>query len=224
MTTQKQIQANRANAKSSTGPRSDDGKKKSSRNAVTHGLTARFPLLADEDPKQFAELLQTLVREFVPISMYDRLQIERLAGYFWCAARCAHFEVEILSLARSEIRRGIASKKAKKTALQEVGLGDPLKRFAASEICQILKGAAEAAESEVDQAEDTWGGAFQYDVNKGDALSKLGRHEVRIRNAIEKLIAHLDERRASRTSEARPYDEWERRTYGLDKEEPQEPV
>ena len=40
MTSLKQIEANRRNAKDSTGPRSKAGKQRSSRNAVRHGLTA----------------------------------------------------------------------------------------------------------------------------------------------------------------------------------------
>jgi hypothetical protein len=42
MATDKQIAANRANAAKSTGPRSTAGKKRISRNAVTHGLTSKY--------------------------------------------------------------------------------------------------------------------------------------------------------------------------------------
>lgn len=44
MTTEKQITANRANAKRSTGPKTLAGKLKSSRNAVRHGLSGAMPL------------------------------------------------------------------------------------------------------------------------------------------------------------------------------------
>ena len=43
MATEKQIAANRANAKKSTGPRTSAGKKKSSRNAYRHGLSRPEP-------------------------------------------------------------------------------------------------------------------------------------------------------------------------------------
>jgi len=45
MATEKQIAANRANAKRSTGPKTAAGKLKSSRNAYRHGLSG--PLLSD---------------------------------------------------------------------------------------------------------------------------------------------------------------------------------
>ena len=40
MTSFKQFAANRANARRSTGPRTEEGKQQSRRNAVRHGLTA----------------------------------------------------------------------------------------------------------------------------------------------------------------------------------------
>jgi hypothetical protein len=44
MATEKQIAANRANAKKSTGPRTAAGRLKSSRNAFRHGLSLPLPL------------------------------------------------------------------------------------------------------------------------------------------------------------------------------------
>jgi hypothetical protein len=44
LATEKQIAANRANAKHSTGPRTAAGKVKSSRNAFRHGLSSPMPL------------------------------------------------------------------------------------------------------------------------------------------------------------------------------------
>jgi hypothetical protein len=55
MSTPQQIQANQANAKKSTGPRTSEGKAAAARNAFTHGLSAtpeslfaNCPILADE--------------------------------------------------------------------------------------------------------------------------------------------------------------------------------
>ena len=51
MATEKQIAANRANAKRSTGPKSASGKMVSSRNAYRHGLTCPLSLGADTAAK-----------------------------------------------------------------------------------------------------------------------------------------------------------------------------
>jgi hypothetical protein len=45
MTTARQIKANRANARSSTGPRTDQGKARASRSALRHGLSV--PVLSN---------------------------------------------------------------------------------------------------------------------------------------------------------------------------------
>ena len=47
MTTERQIAANRANAKRSTGPKSRAGKARASQNAYRHGLTACMTMDAD---------------------------------------------------------------------------------------------------------------------------------------------------------------------------------
>ena len=44
MATERQIAANRANSKRSTGPKTSYGRVKSSRNAFRHGLSCRLPL------------------------------------------------------------------------------------------------------------------------------------------------------------------------------------
>lgn len=57
MATEKQIKANRENAKRSTGPKTLAGRLKSSRNALRHGLS--IPACADTSPlpSRFVELL-----------------------------------------------------------------------------------------------------------------------------------------------------------------------
>ena len=55
MATEKQIQANRNNAKKSTGPRTEQGKAASSQNALKHGLLARDAVLPGEDPAELTD-------------------------------------------------------------------------------------------------------------------------------------------------------------------------
>ena len=53
MTSKKQIEANRRNAKKSTGPKTEEGKAKSSMNALKHGLTSQRVWLNEEEKKDF---------------------------------------------------------------------------------------------------------------------------------------------------------------------------
>ena len=57
--TEAQVNANRENAKKSTGPRTAEGKAASSRNRLLHGLRANKHILVDEDdPEDFLILLK----------------------------------------------------------------------------------------------------------------------------------------------------------------------
>jgi transposase len=49
----RQIEANRRNALGSTGPKTEDGKWRSRRNAVRHGLTAETVVVALEDIEDY---------------------------------------------------------------------------------------------------------------------------------------------------------------------------
>ena len=61
MATQKQIDANRRNAKRSTGPKTAAGRAKSSRNAYRHGLSRSLPL---DDPA-FRARMDKLMQDFL---------------------------------------------------------------------------------------------------------------------------------------------------------------
>ena len=82
---QKQIRANRENAKKSTGPRTEAGKKRSSQNARKHGIfVAKIEPVQDgpigEDPDEFYERVEMLVDSMAP---RDPLEVEvatRIAG------------------------------------------------------------------------------------------------------------------------------------------------
>ena len=51
MTSFRQIEANRRNARKSTGPITEEGKQRSRCNAIRHGLTTETAIGAQEDPK-----------------------------------------------------------------------------------------------------------------------------------------------------------------------------
>ncbi len=62
----RQLHANRQNAQHSTGPKSDAGKRRSSENALTHGLTAKRLLLPGEDAELFETHLDEAFAYFAP--------------------------------------------------------------------------------------------------------------------------------------------------------------
>lgn len=66
MVTQKQIDANRRNADKSTGPRTAEGKARSSQNALRHGVLSEKAISHYEDSEAFDALLSQLLCELEP--------------------------------------------------------------------------------------------------------------------------------------------------------------
>ena len=73
MTTERQKKANQTNAEKSTGPRSSAGRRRSSRNAHKHGLTA--PPLWEDVAKWFRLILDDPDAAPVPMEREDRLRV-----------------------------------------------------------------------------------------------------------------------------------------------------
>jgi hypothetical protein len=68
MASNKQHEANRANAKNSTGPRTQTGKARSRLNSRKHGLAAKTLIIVGEHADDFDELLAALMDEHDPQS------------------------------------------------------------------------------------------------------------------------------------------------------------
>ena len=86
MTSLKQIEANRRNAENSTGPRSEAGKRRSSRNAVRHGLTAETVIEPLEDAEDYSAFEEAIAASFDPETAVERELILRLASLLWRTA------------------------------------------------------------------------------------------------------------------------------------------
>ncbi len=80
MATASQINANRQNAKKSTGPRTPQGKTISSRNSLLHGMTSGKFLPPDSDPDEFLHLLDQFRGRFQPFDEVEDALVERLAA------------------------------------------------------------------------------------------------------------------------------------------------
>ncbi len=78
----KQLEANRRNALKSTGPRTPEGKLRASRNAVTHGLTARHAVLSIEDRDEYETLRAALIAEHQPVGVQELLLVTQVAAAF----------------------------------------------------------------------------------------------------------------------------------------------
>ena len=77
------LDANRRNAKKSTGPRSKEGKRRSSMNALKHGMTAQLAILPDENPAAFERRMAEWVGQARPRNVFELIRAERAAYCSW---------------------------------------------------------------------------------------------------------------------------------------------
>jgi hypothetical protein len=96
MTSERQLAANRLDPQRSSGPRTDEGKERSSRNALTHGLTARTMLLAGEDADELSRLRAALIAWFGPQNVPEQQLIERIVSVSWRLRRIPAAEAALL--------------------------------------------------------------------------------------------------------------------------------
>ena len=100
----KQLAANRRNARKSTGPRTLAGKDASSRNALTHGIRAHDLVINDsvERVEDFEALRSALVDELRPASPLEELLVDRIATLHWRARRVLRAEAGAIRVAVSD--------------------------------------------------------------------------------------------------------------------------
>jgi hypothetical protein len=96
MKTPKQLAANRASARKSTGPRTAAGKRRASRNAVTHGLFSREILVPGEDAAVLARFRRRMMARLDPADDLERLLADRIVVAAWRMRRAGGYLGQIL--------------------------------------------------------------------------------------------------------------------------------
>ena len=102
MASDKQIEANRANAQKSTGPRTEEGKKRSSMNAVRHGLTGVVLLLTEEESSALLNFSTLMVGQLKPVGEHETFYAESYAFHTWRAEHASATHGAIFSVSNIE--------------------------------------------------------------------------------------------------------------------------
>ena len=95
MVSQKQLEANRRNARRSTGPRTAKGKSVSSLNALRTGINAETEVLPDEDPAELAALAAEYEEFYKPSSPAERCCVATLISADWRLRRFRRIEAQL---------------------------------------------------------------------------------------------------------------------------------
>jgi len=183
--TEAQINANRENAKKSTGPRSDAGKAASSRNRLLHGLRAHKHILLDEDPAEFLLLIHDHFDRFQPVGPAEEKLVLRLAADQWRLYRALPAEAGIY---RDRFQNVADKDKARQEryALQM--------KWAAEEGKPVPPPPIPPDEG------DLLARAFNVDCEGPNSFARLARYEASIERSIDRCLRQLKTYQAARNA------------------------
>ena len=183
--TEAQIDANRENAKKSTGPRSAEGKAASSRNRLLHGLRASKHILLDEDPAEFLFLLHDHLDRFQPVGPSEEKLVLRIANDHWRLDRAFNVEAGIY-----------------RDRFHDVAAKDEFRQ----QQYTTKKGYAEQDGKPVpppptppDEG-DLLARAFNVDCEGPNSFAKLARYEGSIERSIDRCLRQLQKYQAARNA------------------------
>jgi hypothetical protein len=102
MSSLKQIEANRRNARKSTGPTTPEGKERSRRNALRHGLTAETVIAAFENAEDYQAFEAAVIADYDAETAVERELVLRLASVPWRLRRTTSMETALFEAVTDE--------------------------------------------------------------------------------------------------------------------------
>ena len=89
--------ASRANGAKSRGPITEEGKRRSSQNAIRHGLLANIVVLKDEGKHIFEEILDQHIRKFNPADDVEHDAVDEMAAAHWRIRRLWSIQTNLMN-------------------------------------------------------------------------------------------------------------------------------
>lgn len=102
MTSEAQLAANRNNAQLSTGPKTEEGKRRSALNACRHVLTGQVTAMTDEDRAAHDEFSAAMLKDLVPEGAVETQLAQRIATDSWRLNRISAIEENLFALGFEE--------------------------------------------------------------------------------------------------------------------------
>src|SRR5438445_6441500 len=95
MPTEAQINANRRNAQKSTGPKTPEGKARSSLNALKSGIDAWSHIIPGEDPAELEALTAAFHQHYQPSDPIQLSLVDTLVSTEWIQRRLRRIEAQL---------------------------------------------------------------------------------------------------------------------------------
>jgi hypothetical protein len=98
MSSLRRLLSSRANGAKSRGPKTPEGKRVSSMNALQHGLAGKTLVLRSESQAGFDDLHQACIEHFQPQTRFEEYLVREMAGAKWRQSRACCLETAALDL------------------------------------------------------------------------------------------------------------------------------
>jgi hypothetical protein len=89
---------NRENSLKSTGPKTEAGKKKSSLNALRHGLTSQLVIMPIEELERYHAFTDSFHKDYKPSGVLETQLVQCIADDFWRLNRAKNIEGHLFAL------------------------------------------------------------------------------------------------------------------------------
>jgi hypothetical protein len=99
MSSQRRIDASRRNGALSKGPKTEAGKRRSSMNALRHGILAERVILSNESEENFQLVLDDYMEKYKPRDGVELGMVEQMSSCFWRLQRAVAIEKRLFDQA-----------------------------------------------------------------------------------------------------------------------------
>ena len=177
-----------------TGPRTHEGKSRSSMNSRKHALLAKTIVTDGEDPAEFEDLLCSLIKEFNPNPGCEYELVFLLATNFWRLRRIPRFEARSLRLTGITERISVSrvEKLIEDEILRSTSMFEIAARFGAPPSGSTNENHEKSVRASFDALLPPE--AAQPLVTPGEAqemLAKISRYETALMNSISRTLNTL---------------------------------
>ena len=164
--TTKKKNANRRNARRSTGPKSKSGKSAVALNGMVHGLRSTKPVLPGlEKEEDWEAHKNAIIAQLAPEGAIEQALADRTALGFWRLARCASAESRVLETYREHYRNVALSNKMYFEKLRKDGEPKETALARLDQECEIL-----TEFSVIWNAVEAGKSRLKVEIKKGEAL------------------------------------------------------
>ena len=203
MTSDRKAEANRQNARKSTGPKTPEGKAAVRLNALKHGLLSQVILLPEEDEEALRELGERVRNELQPVGELENLQVERIVSGYWRLRRLGRVEAGIFVSQRLEVLADQAQREADQYEFHPTDTLLEAMRVKKEDLEKYEEALERVRRIRGEQGDEsaTLGRIFVRDADKANAFSKLFRYETTIERSIYRALHELQRLQAARRAD-----------------------